>query len=140
MRSINEFGDRVASYRLNDDNVSGEIKLEQSFVSNYTYPQFARSVLKNYADKVNEICSIVSPLYYNIDAFLITESDYFKLVRAGFIGKEIGQLKIEKIFSEFCCVSSRKYVATLENGEQFFHCVKGKSYDEVREASRNFLQ
>ena len=135
-RAINEYGDRVASFRFNEDNRSGVIKVEQSFVQNYTYPQFARSVLNNYADKVNEICSIVTPLYFNIDAFLITENDYNKLVEHGMIGNEMGKLKIEKIFTEFCCVSSRKYVATLEDGTQYLHCIKKETYDEIKALSQ----
>ena len=147
MASINEYGERVASYKLNEtpkggqgaelhDNISGTIKLEQSFVTSYTYPQFARSVLTNYADKVNQICSIVNPLYFNIDAFLITESDYNKLLALDMVGNEMGKLKIEKVFTEFCCVSSRKYVATLENGEQYFHCVKKETYEEIKTLSQ----
>ena len=134
--AVNEYGERVASFQFNDDNVSGIIKLEQSFVQHYSYPQFARSVLNNYSDKLNEICSLVKPLYFNIDAFLVTESDYNKLVESNMFGNEIGKLKIEKVFTEFCCVSSKKYVATLDNGEQYFHCVKWGSYEEIKTLSQ----
>ncbi len=42
----------------------------------------------------------------------------------GFIGNELGQFKIEKIFTEFAIKSSRRYVAKLADGSIYKHCVK----------------
>ena len=135
-KALNEYGNKVVAYRYNNDGISGIIKVAKSISTHYSYPQFARLVLDNYRKKLDEICKIITPLYYNVDAFLITEQDYNKLVEKGMIGNEIGQMKIEKVFTEFCCISARKYVATLESGDEYFHCIKNMSYDDVKRLSR----
>ena len=73
---------------------------------------------------MNEIKSIVKVYYQNVDAILITESDYDKLVRLVYVGSDLGQFKIEHVFTEFALKKNRQYVATLEDGERFYHCVK----------------
>ena len=55
---------------------------------------------------------------------MIDENDYNKLQQLGYIGDKLGFFKIEKIFTEIAIKSSRKYVAKLEDGSIFRHCVK----------------
>ena len=73
---------------------------------------------------MDEIKKLVNVLYENIDAILITESDFEKLKKHGYVGDELGKFKIEKIFSEIAIKNQRQYVATLESGEKYYHCVK----------------
>ena len=87
-------------------------------------PQFAREVLNNYHIKMNAIRKLCKIYYENIDAILIEEEDYHKLESLGMIGNELGKFKIEHIFTEIAIMSSRKFVATLDNGEKLIHCPK----------------
>ena len=49
------------------------VKLIKSVSFQYSYPQFAREVLNNYHNKINEIRKICRIYYENIDAILIDE-------------------------------------------------------------------
>ena len=100
------------------------VKMIKSISFQYSYPQFAREVLNNYNNKMNEIRKICKIYYENIDAILIDENDYNKLVALGYIGNELGKFKIEHIFTEIAIKSSRKFVATLEDGAKLIHCPK----------------
>ena len=84
---------------------------------------------------MDEVKRLVNVYYENVDALLINESDYNKLVDLGYIGDKLGKFKVEKVFTEIAIKSSKRYVATLENGDKYYHCVKvGVDYDEfVRE-------
>ena len=104
-----------------DDNI---VKLIKSISFQYSYPQFAREVLNNYHNKINEIRKICKIYYENIDAILIDESDYNKLVELGYVGDKLGMFKIEHIFNEIAISSGRKFVATLEDGNKLIHCPK----------------
>ena len=104
-----------------DDSI---VKLIKSVSFQYSYPQFAREVLNNYQRKLNEIREICNIFYENIDAVLIDENDYNKLVELGYVGNGLGMFKIEHIFKEIAILSSRKFVATLEDGNKFIHCPK----------------
>ena len=104
-----------------DDSMVKELK-PISF--QYSYPQFAREVLNNYHNKMNEIRKMCKVYYENIDAILIDEDDYNKLVELGLVGNELGMFKIEHVFNEIAISSSRKFVATLEDGTKFIHCPK----------------
>jgi len=97
------------------------IVMLKSITFNYSYPQFAQRVLENYHKKMDEVRKLVTPFYENIDAILITQSDYEKLIDNGLVGDELGKFKIERVFTEIAIASPRKYVATLENGEKFIH-------------------
>ena len=70
---------------------------------------------------MRKLCKIY---YENIDAILIDENDYNKLVELGYIGNELGEFKIEHIFKEIAILSGRKFVATLDNGTKLIHCPK----------------
>ena len=73
---------------------------------------------------MDEVKSLVTVYYENVDALLINEDDYNKLVNLGYIGEELGLFKIEHVFTEIAIKSSKRYVATLENGDKYYHCVK----------------
>ena len=114
------------------------VKLVKSVSFQYSYPQFAREVLNNYHKKLNEIRKLCKIYYENIDAILIDEDDYNKMVSLGYIGNELGKFKIEHIFTEIGIYSSRKFVATLEDGTHFIHCPKKDiNYDEFIENVKN---
>lgn len=127
---INEFAPYIVKYSYNDDKKSGYVDSVNCFVEHFTTPQFAKNMLDNYNNKISEIKKIVNIYYENIDAFLINENDYKKLLNLGYIGENIGQFKIEHIFTEIAIKSSKTYVATLDNGEKFFHCIKHYDYDD----------
>ena len=98
------------------------VKTISSISVNYSYPQFARQVLQNFQTKINSVLDIVDKVYYyNIDALLIDEESYKKVVNAGLIGDELGMFKIEHIFTEIAIKSSRVYVATLDDGTKYYH-------------------
>jgi len=86
---------------------------------------------------MDEIKKIVTVYYENIDAILINESDYEKLKKLGYIGNELGRFKIEKVFTEIAIKNQRQYVATLDTGDKYYHCVKDNvDYDSfVKEIS-----
>jgi len=151
VKNINEYIDTYApfiiKYKFNDDAVSGFVDSINPFVPHFTVPQFARSVLNEFKSMMDEIKKIVTVYYENIDAILINESDYNKLMSLGYIGNELGKFKIEQVFTEIAiknqrsqrsiaCASKtqersgqRQYVATLETGEKYYHCVKDVDYD-----------
>ena len=119
-----------------DDSV---VKMIKSISFQYSYPQFAREVLNNYHKKMSEIRKLCNIYYENIDAILIDEADYNKLLALGYIGNELGKFKIEHIFAEIAISSSRKFVATLEDGTKLIHCPKKDiNYDDfVNEVKNN---
>ena len=84
-------------------------------VPHFTCPQFAREVLNNFNKKIEDISKIVNVYYYNIDAILIDEHDYYKLKSLGYIGDAMGQYKIEHVFTEIAIMSPKQYVATLDS-------------------------
>ena len=101
-----------------------------TFVSHYTFPQFAKSVLDEYNKFFNWIKSIIPIYYMNIDAVLTSEHGYEKLIKMGLVGENMGQFKLDKTFKEFAAISNRQYVATTIDNEKVYHCTK-KSYDDV---------
>ena len=103
------YGDQVLKH--NDKRVT--IKL--NFKEHYYYPQYAKTLLDKYHEKMKKISEIVNVLYCNIDSILVTECDYNKLNELGYIGYDLGQFKIEHIFKEFVIVSPSKWVAITEN-------------------------
>ena len=120
---IDTYAPFITKYKYNNDNVSGYVDTINSFSQHFTCPQFAYSVLTEFKSKMDSIKSIVNVLYENIDAILISESDYNKLVQLGYVGDELGQFKIEHIFTEIAIKSVKRYVATLDDGSKYYHCV-----------------
>ena len=121
---IDEMAPYIYKYSVNEQGDSGWVSLIESFTPHFTCPQFAKSVLDTFHRKMNEVKSLVRVLYENIDAILIDEADYRKLLQMGYIGPNLGQFKIEHVFDEIAIRSSRKYVAKLSDGTIYRHCVK----------------
>ena len=129
---INKHINYIVEY---DDNT---IRMLKSVSTHYSYPQFAREVLNNYNKLFEQLRSMVKIYYENIDAILIDEDDYNKLVSNNMVGNALGQFKIEHIFTEIAIMSSRKYVAKLDDGTVFRHCVKANiDYDSFVESVKN---
>ena len=126
---VETFAPFVIGYNYNDDGVSGFVDTVNSFVPHYTIPQFARSVLVEFKKMMDEVKKLVTVYYENVDAILISESDYNKLVELGYVGNELGKFKIEHVFTEIAIKSSKRYVGMLENGEKYYHVpkVRGQS-------------
>ena len=82
-----------------------------SFVPHFTCPHFAKSVLDSYNSLMDKVRGLVNVLYENIDAILINEEDYNKLNELGYIGKNLGQFKVEKVFSSIHIRSPKRYTA-----------------------------
>ena len=118
---------------------SKTVKEIKSISFQYSYPQFARVVLENYHKKMEQIKSMCKVYYENIDAILIDEDDYNKIVNAGLVGNNLGMFKIEHVFNEIAISSSRKFVAILEDGSKLIHCPKKNiDYDAfVNEVKNN---
>ena len=130
-KTIDEMEQVVYKYSYDKQGESGWVSLIQSFVPHFTCPQFAKSVLDVFHKKMNEVKKLVNVYYQNIDAILIDEDDFEKLKRMGYIGDKLGLFKIEHIFTEIAIKSPRKYVATLIDGQKYYHCVKDDvNYDE----------
>ena len=128
---IDTFSPFVIKYKYNSDKVSGFVDTINPFVIHYSFPQFAKSVLDEFHNMMNKIKKIVNVLYENIDAILISESDYQKLVNLGYVGDKLGQFKIEHVFNEIAIKSQRKFIGTLENGDKYYHCVnKNINYND----------
>ena len=136
---VETFAPFVLKWTYNKDGRSGFVDTINSFVPHFTIPHFAKSVLDTFNEKMNEVKSLVNVHYQNVDAILISESDYNKLVNLGYVGDQLGQFKIEHIFTEFALKNGKQYVSTLENGERFYHCVKKDiDYDSfVNEVKNN---
>ena len=128
----------VVWYNYNEDGISGFVDTVNSFVPHFTVPQFARSVLNEFKQMMDKVKSLVTVYYENVDAILISESDYEKLVKLGYVGDKLGQFKIEHIFTEIAIKSTKRYVATLDNGEKYYHCVKNDiDYNEFVDDVKN---
>ena len=102
-------------YNINGDN-EGYVHSKASFTPDYNTVQFGASILNNYHTFMNRIRSIVNVIYENIDAILINEDDYNKLLAAGYIGDNLGQFKIEHVFTSFKYISPRKWYAICDDG------------------------
>ena len=114
-----EFIKSHINYVIEHDN--DIVKMIKSVSFNYSMPQFAREVLNNYHTKIEGIRKLCKIYYENIDAILIDEDDYNKLVSLGYVGNDLGMFKIEHVFTEIAIMSSRKFVATLDNNEKLMH-------------------
>ena len=127
---VKTFSPFVLGYNYTEEQ-KGFVDTVNSFVPHFTIPHFALSVLNEFKKKMDEVKSLVTVYYENVDALLINESDYNKLVKLGYIGDELGLFKIEHVFTEIAIKSSKRYVATLENSDKYYHCVKDSvDYDE----------
>lgn len=94
------------------------------YVENYSYPQFARSVLTNFNSKMKELSNKVNILYSKVDSALITEEDYLKLKNDGIIGSNLGQFKVEHVFTEFYAKSAEQWIGKNIDGTYHYHLTK----------------
>ena len=114
---IEEFAPYVIKY--DNDNYVYTVK---PYREHFIYPQFARSVLNNFNDKMNYIKSIVSKVYYSkVDSLLISEEDYNKLNELGYIGDKLGQFKVEHIFKEIYIKSADNWIGKNIDNEYIYH-------------------
>ena len=140
-KDLETFAPYIYRYHINDDGVSGHIHLVNSFVANFTTPQFAKSILDEFKRKMDYIKSLVHVYYENIDAILIDEQDFNKLQRMGMVGDALGEFKIEHVFDEIAIKSAKRYVATLADGSIYRHCVKDSiDYDEFVNEVRQMIE
>ena len=94
---IETYAPFVVKYKYNEDGTSGFVDTLNSFAPHFTFPQFAKSVLDEFKRMMDKVKTEVNVLYENVDAILITERDYNKLLQLGYIGTKLGQFKIEHI-------------------------------------------
>ena len=115
------------------------VQTVNSFISHYSSPQLAKSVLNEYNKFFNYIKSIVTVYYENIDSILTNEEGYKKLNELNLIDEEkMGSFKVDKIFVEFAAISDRRYVATTIDGERVFHCInKSMTYEDIVNIAKN---
>ena len=131
---IEEFAPYILKYTYNSDGISGFVDTINPFVESYTYPQFAKSVLDNFNDKMNLIKSIVKVYYSKVDSALISEEDFNLLKARGFIGHELGKFKIEHVFTEVYFKSADCWIGKCQDGSYFYHLPqKLKEYCENSE-------
>ena len=105
---INNYNSFIFAIYPTDEN-KGFVHSKQSFSPDYNCIQFGFDILKNYNVFMNMIKQKVNVIYEHVDAILINESDYKKLKREGLIGNELGQFKIEHIFTSFEYISPMKW-------------------------------
>ena len=140
-KALDTFAPYIYKYHYNADGTTGHVHLVNSFVAHFMIPQFAKSVLDRFHEMMDHIKSLVNVYYENIDAILIDENDFNKLQRMGMIGDALGQFKIEHIFDEIAIKSPKRYVATLDNGERFYHCVNESiDYDSFVNEVKQMIQ
>jgi hypothetical protein len=113
---VDEMFDFVAkySYKANGD---GLVTTVNTFHPHFNHVQFAKVILDNYWLNVKGIMDFVDVLYWNIDAFLVNEEGYNKLLEIGMIGEDLGQLKVECVFDEVVFKSARCWMGIKECGE-----------------------
>ena len=121
---IQRFGSYVLKYNYMN-NEAGFVNSINGYVENFTFPQFARSVLNEYNKFFDSVKTLVPVFYENIDAILTNEEGYETLNSLGLISPdELGKFKVDKIFSEIAIKSNRLYVATTIDGEKVYHVSK----------------
>ena len=103
--------------------MSGFVNILQPYVEHYSFPQFARVILDGFNNKMNEIKSIVNVLFQNIDAIVVNERDYNKLLDLGYVHPtELGKLKVEHVFTSMVFYNKMKWIGINEDGSEFRHC------------------
>ena len=111
----------------------------KSYCEHYTCPHLAASILGSFNSFLKHIMSLVNVYYINVDAILTDEDGYKKLLELGFIGDNLRQFKIEKIFDEIAIISSRRYVAKC-NGEEQNHLCKNLSFNDVVNIAKSTIK
>jgi hypothetical protein len=114
---VEEMNPFVAKYSYREGGKEGFVSTVNSFHPHFNHIQFAKSILDNYNKKVEELEKLVKIYYYNIDAFIVDEEGFNKLVELDYIGDNMGQFKVEAIFNEIVFESARKWMGLLEDGD-----------------------
>ena len=118
--TINNQGNLVVAH---EDKEAGFVNILQPYVEHYSFPQFAKVILDGFNNKLQEIKSIVNVLFQNIDAIIVNEADYNKLLELGHVHPtELGKLKVEHIFSSVKFYNKMRWIAINEDGSEFRHC------------------
>ena len=119
--TLNNQGDLVVSH---ENKAAGFVNIIQPYVEHYNHPQFAKTILEGFNNKVNELKSIVNILFQNIDAFVVNEEDFNKLQQLGYIhDTELGKLKVEHVFSSMTFYNKMKWIGVNLDGTEFRHCM-----------------
>ena len=119
--TIDNQGDFVISAEAGNE---GFVNIIQPYVEHYSHPHFAKVILDGFQQKVQEIKSITNVLFQNIDAFIVNESDYNKLVELGYVHPtELGKLKVEHVFKSVRFYSKMKWIGINEDNSEFRHCM-----------------
>jgi len=110
-KTIEYQGDYVMKYA--DDSVT----IKKCFCPHYYYPQYAKTLLDNYHEKMNKISEIVQILYCNVDSILVSEQDYLKLEALGWIhDDEFGKFRVDHVFTDFAIKTPRKWCGITIDG------------------------
>ena len=119
--TINNQGDFVISC---DNKTSGFVNIVQPYVEHYNFGHFAKVILEGFNNKLNEIKSLVTVLFQNIDAIVVSESDYNKLNALGYIhDTELGKLKVEHTFTRMKFFNKMRWYGVNLDGSKFKHCM-----------------
>jgi len=127
-KTVSNGSEFVCKYTFNEDGKSGFVSKIHCFRPHFNHPQLAKTMYDNYYAFMDKISKLVDVKYWNIDAILISESDYFKLKELGYIGDELGKFKVEKVFKEIGIMSPMKKAGILEDGS-FYKCPKNIRID-----------
>ena len=120
--TIRNQGDFVASHGSNT--VQGFVNIIQPYVEHYSHPHFAKAILDGFNNAVIQLQNTVNVLFQNIDAFVVNEADYNKLLQLGYIHPtELGKLKVEHVFTEMHFRSKMRWIGINEDGTEFRHCM-----------------
>jgi hypothetical protein len=79
----------------------------------------------------------VTIYYYNIDSFLIDECGYQTLVEREMIGEEMGQFKVNEIFTEVAFAGPRKWAGKMNCGSIFCRpktLIEQISYEDFKQS------
>ena len=120
--TIRNQGDFVASHGSNT--VQGFVNIIQPYVEHYSHPHFAKAILDGFNSAVIQLQNTVNVLFQNIDAFVVNEADYNKLLQLGYIHPtELGKLKVEHVFESMTFYSKMRWIGINEDGTEFRHCM-----------------
>ena len=97
-----------------DDKV---VTIKKCVSEHFYYPQYTKRLLKNYHAKMKTISELVDVLYCNIDAILVSESDYLKLKELGYINEDLGYFSVQHVFTKFAIKNSRTWIAITDKDE-----------------------
>ena len=106
--TIKYHGPHVAKY---NDKVVTNV---QCVSDNFYDPRYAKRLLDNYHNKMNQIKEIVDILYCNIDSILVTVCDHKRLLELGDIDdNEFGKFRVEHIFPKFAIKNCRTWIGNI---------------------------